>query len=164
MKIFNLGVPEIALIVVLALIILGPNNMVKSARDIGAFIRKVTKSPYWKEVWATRRELNEIPKILSREADLDATIKDLNRETKDLQSAVSSSMSDLIKEVEKPLKQVEKELKDVDKELKAEPVISVEIPVPPPETSEIKNDQKNEPVATNDAPDPSLDTGENNQK
>jgi len=149
MKIFNLGVPEIALIVILALIILGPDNMVKSARDIGAFIRKVTKSPYWKEVWATRRELNEIPKILSREADLDGTIKDLNRETKDLQSAVSSSMSDLIKEVEKPLKQVEKELKEVDKELKAEPVISVEIPAPP-ETGEIKDTAKEEQVAHND--------------
>ncbi len=150
MKIFNLGVPEIALIVILALIILGPDNMVKSARDIGAFIRKVTKSPYWKEVWATRRELSEIPKILSREADLDATIKDLNRETKDLQSAVSSSMSDLIREVEAPLKQAEKELKDLDKELKAEPVISVEIPAPPPETSEIKATPKEELVAPDD--------------
>lgn len=150
MKILNLGVPEIALIVILALIILGPDNMVKSARDIGAFIRKVTKSPYWKEVWATRRELNEIPKILSREADLDGTIKDLNRETKDLQSAVANSMSDLIKEVEEPLKQMSKELKEVDKELKAEPVISVEIPAPPPETSEIKDTAKEELVAHDD--------------
>ena len=123
MKILNLGISEIILIVILALIILGPGNMVKTARDIGAFIRKVTKSPYWQEVWATRRELNELPKILAKEADLDGTLKDLERETKDLHSSVTASVSELIKEVDEPLK-------ELDKGLKAEPVIEVTIPAP----------------------------------
>ena len=74
MRIFNLGISEIILIVILALIILGPGNMVKTAREIGAFIRKVTKSPYWQEIWATKRELTEIPRMLAKEADLDATL------------------------------------------------------------------------------------------
>jgi len=124
MKIFNLGISEIILIVILALIVMGPGNMVKTAREIGAFIRKVTKSPYWQEIWATKRELSEIPKILAKEADLNATLKDLEKETKGMRSSVASTMSDLIKEVEEPLKEVAKELKQ-------EPVISVTIPVPP---------------------------------
>ena len=129
MKFFNLGLAEIILILVLALIILGPGNMVKTARDVGAFIRRVTKSPYWQEVWATRRELNEIPRILAREANLDETIKDLNRETKMIHSSVTSSVSDCIKEVDEPLK-------ELDKDLKNEPPISIEVPQPPPDTSE----------------------------
>lgn len=129
MKIFNLGISEIILIVILALIVMGPGNMVKTAREIGTFIRKVTKSPYWQEIWATKRELTEIPKILAKEADLDATMKDLEKETKGMHSSVASTMSDFIKEVEEPLK-------EVDKELKQEPVISVTIPVPPNEASE----------------------------
>ena len=129
MKFFNLGLAEIILILVLALIILGPGNMVKTARDVGAFIRRVTKSPYWQEVWATRRELNEIPRILAREANLDETIKDLNRETKMIHSSVTSSVSDFMKEVEEPLKKV-------DADLKNEPSISIEVPQPPPDTSE----------------------------
>lgn len=148
MKIFNLGISEIILIVILALIILGPGNMVKTAREIGAFIRRVTKSPYWQEIWATKRELTEIPKILAKEADLDATIKDLEKETRGLHSSVASSMSDFIKEVEEPLQ-------EVDKELKQEPVISVAIPGPleeneteqaaPTESlSEIKSDEISE--------------------
>jgi len=124
MRIFNLGISEIILIVILALIILGPGNMVKTAREIGAFIRKVTKSPYWQEIWATKRELTEIPKILAKEADLDATLKDLDKETRNIHSSVASTMSDFIKEDIEPLK-------EVDKELKAEPVIEVSLPVPP---------------------------------
>jgi len=40
MKVFNFGISEIILIFILALIIMGPGNMVKTAREIGAFIRK----------------------------------------------------------------------------------------------------------------------------
>ena len=126
MKVFNFGISEIILIFILALIIMGPGNMVKTAREIGAFIRKVTKSPYWQEIWATKRELNEIPRILAKEANLDATLKDLDRETRELRSSVASTMSDLIKEVDEPLK-------EVNKELKSQPVVSVNVPVPPDE-------------------------------
>jgi sec-independent protein translocase protein TatB len=126
MKIFNLGLPEIILIIVLALIVMGPGNMVKTAREIGAFLRKVTKSPYWQEIWATKRELTEIPKILAKEADIEGTMKDLEKDTKGLRSSVASTMSDLIKEVDEPLK-------EVDKELKSQPVVSVSIPGPEPE-------------------------------
>ena len=126
MKFFNLGLAEIVLIVILALIILGPGNMVKTAREVGAFFRRVTKSPYWQEVWATRRELNEIPRILTKEANLDETFKDLNRETREMRSSVTSSMVDFIKEVEDPLK-------EVDADLKNEPPVTLEIPKPPPD-------------------------------
>lgn len=142
MKIFNLGISEIILIVILALIILGPGNMVKTAREIGAFIRKVTKSPYWQEIWATKRELTEIPRMLAKEADLDATLKDLNNETKNIHSSVASTMSDFIKEVDEPLK-------EVDKELKAEPVIEVTIPVPP-QKSDVLTPQADTPAHKED--------------
>ncbi|HOQ69205.1 MAG TPA: hypothetical protein PLK74_04625 [Anaerolineaceae bacterium] len=104
MKFFNLGLPEIIFIVVLALILLGPGNMVKSAREVGAFIRRITKSPYWQEVWATRSEINEIPRMLAREANLDETIRDLDRQSRGVQSSLTRSVADLIKEVEEPRK------------------------------------------------------------
>jgi Sec-independent protein translocase protein TatA len=104
MNFFNLGIPEIIFIIIIALIIFGPGNMVKTAKEAGTFIRKVTKSPYWKEVWATRRELNELPKMLAKEAQLDETIKDLNKETKEITSSVASTVSEFIKEVDEPVK------------------------------------------------------------
>ena len=119
MKIFNLGIAEIIFIIIIALILFGPDNMVKTAREAGAFIRKVTKSPYWKEVWATKREIDEIPKMLREEVNLDETIKDLDRETKSVSSSIASSVSDLIKEVNDPLKNLDKELKAEDKAIAA---------------------------------------------
>lgn len=103
MNFLNLGIGEILFILVIALIIFGPNNLVKSARDMGAFLRKVAKSPYWQEVWATKRELTELPKLISKEAQLDETIKELNKETKEMKSTISSSVTDFLKEVNQPV-------------------------------------------------------------
>lgn len=137
MKFFNLGLPEIIFIIILALIIFGPGNMVKTAKDAGVLIRKVTKSPYWKEVWATRRELNEIPKMLAKEANLDETIRDLNKESRNVTSSVASTVSDFIKEVENPVRQSQEEIKLTEKTLKNETNVSSAAADTPAETGEI---------------------------
>jgi Sec-independent protein translocase protein TatA len=100
MKIFNLGFGEILFIILLAVIIFGPKGLVKTAREAGAFLRKVTKSPYWKEVWATKRDIEEIPKILAKEARLDDTIREINLDTRKISSSVTGAVSDLIREVD----------------------------------------------------------------
>ena len=100
MKVFNIGVGEILFIIILAVIIFGPENLVKSARDMGGFLRKVTKSPYWQEVWATRRDLEEIPRMLAKEANLKETLRELDLDTKGVSSQVSGAVTDLINEVD----------------------------------------------------------------
>lgn len=100
MKVFNLGIGEILFILLLVVIIFGPKSLVKTAREAGAFLRKVTQSPYWKEVWATRRELEEIPKMIAKEAQLNETLRDLDHDTRNISSSVTSAVTDLIREVE----------------------------------------------------------------
>jgi Sec-independent protein translocase protein TatA len=102
MNFLNLGIGEILFILVIAVIIFGPGNMVKTARDMGAFVRKVAKSPYWQEVWATKRELTELPKLISKEARLDETLSELNKDTQGIKSKFSASVSDFLKEVNQP--------------------------------------------------------------
>lgn len=126
MKFFNLGLSEIIFIIIIALIIFGPENMVKTAKDAGKLVRKVTRSPYWKEVWATKRELNELPKMLAKEAELDETIRDLNKETQKMSSSVAASVSDFIKEVEEPIKKTDSELKKETAALSPSPEKKVE--------------------------------------
>ena len=101
MKVFNLGIGEIVFILLLVVIIFGPKSLVKTAREAGEFLRKMTQSPYWKEVWATRRELEEIPKMIAKEAKLDETLRELNHDTRNLSSSVSGAVNDLIREVDK---------------------------------------------------------------
>ena len=127
MNFLNLGIGEILFILIIALIIFGPGNLVKAARDMGAFVRKVSKSPYWQEIWATRRELSELPRMIAKEAKLDETINELNRETREMKSNLASSVSDLIKEVDAPLKM------DENKSTKG----SDDMKVPPPTENKI---------------------------
>ena len=104
MNFLNLGLPEVIFIIILALIIFGPNNMVKSAKEVGTFLRKVTKSPYWQEVWATKRELDELPKMLAKEANLNETMRDLDNTVKNATGSTNSFVSEFLKEVNQPNK------------------------------------------------------------
>ncbi|EKD89109.1 MAG: hypothetical protein ACD_34C00193G0004 [uncultured bacterium] len=99
MNFLNLGLPEVIFIILLALIIFGPNNMVKSAKEVGGLLKKVTKSPYWQEVWATKRELDELPKMLAKEANFNETIRDLDNTVKNSSGSANTLVSELLKEV-----------------------------------------------------------------
>jgi sec-independent protein translocase protein TatB len=107
MDFMNLGIGEILFILIIAVIIFGPKNMVKTAREVGVFLRKVTKSPYWQEVWATKRELTELPRIIAKEAQLDQTFNELDQESKGLKGSLSSSVSEFIKEINQPVTLIE---------------------------------------------------------
>lgn len=99
MNFLNLGLPEVIFIIILALIIFGPNNLVKSAKEAGGLLRKVTKSPYWQEVWATKRELDELPKMLAKEANLNETLRDLDSSIKNTSGSAKTMVSEFLNEV-----------------------------------------------------------------
>jgi hypothetical protein len=70
MEILGVGPLELALILIIALIVLGPKDMVKAGRTMGKFLRKVVMSPTWKAVQQTSRDLKTLPNRLMREAGL----------------------------------------------------------------------------------------------
>lgn len=139
MNFLNLGIGEILFILIIALIIFGPGNLVKAARDMGSFVRKVSKSPYWQEIWATRRELSELPKMIAKEAKLDETINELNRETREMKSNLASSVSELIKEVEAPIDNLDQTTSSGSKETIVEPPTTNKIL--PDGVTEVKNQE-----------------------
>ena len=57
MEILGIGPLEVLLILVIALIVMGPNDMVKTGRTIGKFLRQIVKSPTWQAVQQTSRDL-----------------------------------------------------------------------------------------------------------
>lgn len=86
MEIFGVGILEVILILVIAVIVLGPEGMVKAAQSIGRFMRKVIKSPIWAQLMDTQRELREMPTRLVREAGLEEDIKELKKTQQDLRN------------------------------------------------------------------------------
>lgn len=82
MEFLGVGPGELAFIVVIALILLGPKDMIAAGRTLGKTLRKIVTSPTWKALRTTGQELQKLPTRLMREAGLDE-IKDLDKELRD---------------------------------------------------------------------------------
>jgi sec-independent protein translocase protein TatB len=77
MEILGIGPLELLFILLIALIILGPNDMVKAGRTLGRFLHKVITSPEWRTIQKASRELRYLPNRLMREANVEDVTKDL---------------------------------------------------------------------------------------
>ncbi len=71
MDILGVGVPEIAFIVLIALILLGPKDMIAASRTFGKVLRQFITSPTWMAMRKTGEELQQLPTKLVREAGLE---------------------------------------------------------------------------------------------
>jgi Sec-independent protein translocase protein TatA len=71
MEIFGIGPLEFLLIMLLALIILGPKDMQKIGKDIGQGLNKLVKSDIWKTVRQASEKVKTLPNDLMRDAELE---------------------------------------------------------------------------------------------
>jgi Sec-independent protein translocase protein TatA len=78
MQILNVGPLELVFIVLIALIVLGPDEMIQTGRKLAKAARKFVRSPIWKSLVSTSQEIKEIPRKFMREAGLDETMQELN--------------------------------------------------------------------------------------
>ncbi len=93
MEFLGIGPLELFAIIIVALIFLGPRDMVKAGRTLGKFLRSVVTSPTWAAIRQTGRTIKTLPTTLMREAgadeiaaDLKQVSSDLNKQTAMLQS------------------------------------------------------------------------------
>jgi hypothetical protein len=71
MEFLGIGPLELFFIILIALIVLGPKDMVKAGRTVGRFLRTLVTSPTWKTIQQTSRDLRYLPNRLMREAGLE---------------------------------------------------------------------------------------------
>lgn len=79
MKVLNIGIPEALFIVVLIFIVLGPDKMISSAKSLGIWLRKTTKSSLWRDFISTRDSIRNLPNTLMHEADLEDEMEFLDQ-------------------------------------------------------------------------------------
>lgn len=137
MEILGIGPLELLFILVIALIVLGPGDMVKTGRSIGRFLRKIVTSSEWRTVQKASRELRYLPNRLMREAAMDDLSKDL------------SDLNQIGGEISKEVKNVENDLSSW--------TTPPELSSPIPEESIPPTSPPTEP-----APQPSQDSGDPN--
>jgi Sec-independent protein translocase protein TatA len=78
MDILGIGPLELLFIFLIALIVLGPKDMVKAGRTIGTFLRKMMTSSTWRTVQQASKEIRVLPNRLMREAGLDELENPIN--------------------------------------------------------------------------------------
>ncbi len=71
MEILGIGPSELAFIIIIALILLGPRDMQKAGLMIGRWLRRIVTSDGWKLFQQTSREIQTLPNRLMREAALE---------------------------------------------------------------------------------------------
>jgi len=79
MDFLGIGPLEILFILLIALIIFGPKDIVKAGQTTGRFLRKLITSPGWMAVQQTSRDLRNLPNKLIREAGIEDIQEDLNQ-------------------------------------------------------------------------------------
>lgn len=114
MEFLGVGPLELFFILVIALIFLGPRDMVKTGRMLGKFMRRIVMSPTWRMVQQTSREIRTLPNRLIREAGMEEDVKDLKQLRKDVGNQIGSlrrPFSATASEVNQDPQQAQSELK-----------------------------------------------------
>ena len=118
--IFGIGIPEILIVVVLALIILGPQDMVKTARKLGRWVYRVYHSPTWRMIMSTSQELREVPTKFVREAGLEDTVEEIKQTTANVKSQLKEATGDVSAELKQASLDASAGLKEATGDVSAE--------------------------------------------
>ncbi len=84
MNILGIGPLELIFIIIIMILVLGPQQMVVTAKKAGALIRKIVKSPMWGTIMDTSREIRDIPTRLVREAGLEEEMREIRSSTQSI--------------------------------------------------------------------------------
>lgn len=94
MEILGIGPLELIFIFIIALIVLGPTDMVKAGRTIGKFLRQIVTSQTWLTFTRASKDLRHLPNKLIRDAGLEEEMKVINQAVKDVQAPSLGSQMD----------------------------------------------------------------------
>jgi len=89
-KFLNIGSLEFVFILLLVLIVLGPRKAVKTAGELGALIKKVTRSKFWRDLVNTSEEIRDLPRKMMDEAELQETINTLDRKVGEVKGIIQN--------------------------------------------------------------------------
>jgi Sec-independent protein translocase protein TatA len=78
MEFLGIGPLELILIILIALVILGPKEMEKMSKTVGRSLNKLIKSDIWKDIQSTSDRVKNLPTELMRNAELEELDKNLH--------------------------------------------------------------------------------------
>lgn len=92
MELFGIGSMELIFIILLAIIIFGPKDIVNTSKTVGKSLNKFIRSDTWKTINQTSRELKNLPTRLMRESGLEELEKSTKEEMAKVDVAIHQSV------------------------------------------------------------------------
>lgn len=148
MQIFGVGPLELLLILVLALVIMGPQDMVGTARKLGRWIYQLVRSPTWRAIMETTQEFRDLPQKIVRDAGLDEAVQEIKDTANQVKSEMEATTREINTEMQAATSEINHELNTAAQEVNSnlQQVGSpVELAAGAPQNSE-------SPTATVDSP------------
>jgi Sec-independent protein translocase protein TatA len=97
MDFLGVGPLELIFVMIIAILIIGPKDIGKTAKTIGRFLNRVYKSDEWRTLTEASRSLRTLPNRLAREAELEG-LNEITKTIKDTTEDLTKSRDHLIKE------------------------------------------------------------------
>lgn len=92
MEFLGVGPMELAFIVLIALILIGPRDLAKTARSAGRFLNRMYRSEAWKTLNEASQNLRTLPNRLAREAELE-DLKEIKQSLDQTREALNPAKS-----------------------------------------------------------------------
>ena len=89
MRIFNVGIREVILLLVIMLILFGPRQMQENARNLAKWIRKLVRSDTWRTCLGLVDDVNTIKDQVIRESgirEVQDSLRGVNRQLSEIDS------------------------------------------------------------------------------
>ena len=89
MRIFNVGIREVILLLVIMLILFGPRQMQENARNLAKWIRKLVRSDTWRTFLGLVDDVNTIKDQVIRESgikEVQDSLRGVNRQLGEIDS------------------------------------------------------------------------------
>ena len=101
MDILGIGPLELLLILIVALVVIGPRDMARTARTLGRMLNRLYKSEGWRTFVQASRNLRTLPNRLAREAELDE-LKQVGESLRETESTLRQEVRSLEAEIAPP--------------------------------------------------------------
>lgn len=96
MEFLGVGPLELLVVIIIALLVLGPRDLAKTARAAGRFLNRMYRSDAWRTVTQASRDLRDLPNRLAR----DAALEELDEAIKQGKSSLQSVPDEINRELD----------------------------------------------------------------
>lgn len=96
LNIFGIGPLELMGIMVLLLLLFGPKDLVRMARELGSLVNRLTRSEGYQTIQQASQEIRNLPQKILQETELDTVpkeLKSIQSETKGKEPAPAAPQS-----------------------------------------------------------------------